>query len=55
LDARCICCTEAGCLSCSTWWQMTALRHHIFGTYPQLYIARKLTLLLSLPLSTPNL
>jgi hypothetical protein len=45
---------EAGCLSCLTWWEVTAPRHHIPDTYPQLYISCKIMLVLSLPLSSLN-
>jgi hypothetical protein len=34
--------------------QVMAPRHHIFGTYPQLYIACMIMLVLSLPLSSRN-
>jgi hypothetical protein len=46
---------EVGCLSCSTWWDVTVPRHHISSTCHQLYIARKLMLLLSLSLSPPKI
>jgi hypothetical protein len=51
LDTCGLHCMEAGRLSCSTRWQVSALRHHICSAYPQLYIACKLMLLLFLPFS----